>query len=94
MTEIHALLDKQLPNSLMRTLNVADHIVSYWFAWLIVPAGALGLFEWKCRSENKEHIRTVVGVAASLVSLVIAFWVAGATMAGWANVFHDLRLRL
>ena len=80
VVEMHSLLDKQLPDFLTSTISVAHHFVSYWYVWLILAAGALGLFEWKCKSENKALIRTFIGVGASLFLIVIAFWVAGAAM--------------
>ena len=61
-------------------ISVFRHVDNYGFIWLIPVAGGLGLFEWKCKSENKALIRTAIGVGASLVLIVIAFWVAGVTM--------------
>ena len=80
-TERQIQLDRgtEIPDLLRVAINVSDHMVSYWYLWAIALAGGLGLIEWKCKSENKARIRTVIGVGASLVSIVFAFCVVMTT---------------
>ena len=54
-----------------------------WYVLLIPPATLVGVFEWKCTSENKTSIRRFVLVATSLFIVVSAFWVAGVTLASF-----------
>ena len=61
---------------------VWDH---YWIG-LLVLIGGWGLFEWKCRSENKAALRTTAGVALSLLSVLAAFWIMGVTAVSFAIV--------
>ena len=80
VVEVHSERGTEISDHLQAAIGVAAHISRYWYLWAIALAGGLGLFEWKCKSENKALIRIVIGVAASLVSIVLAFWTAGATM--------------
>ena len=74
--KFHADVGIRFPDYLISTVSILRHISWAWWIWLIVLAGVLGLFEWKCKSENKALIRTVIGVGASLALIVAAFWVS------------------
>ena len=47
-----------------------------YFLGVILPVAAVGLFEWKCKSENKTLIRTAMLVGLSLISTAVVFWMA------------------
>jgi len=51
-------------------------VYEYRYLLLLGLAAAVGLFEWKYRSDNKPLIRTSILVGMSLVSVVSALWVA------------------
>jgi len=61
-------------------INVARFMHRTVIIWGVLLVGALALFEWKCKTENKALIRTVIGVVMSLVWIALACWVAGTTM--------------
>ncbi len=77
--QIHFDRGTEIPELLRVAINFSDHMVSYWYLWTIALAGGLGLIEWKCKSESKARIRTVIGVGASLVSIVFAICVVMTT---------------
>jgi hypothetical protein len=56
---------------------------THWWISILGLAGGLALFEWKCRSDNKAHMRTTVGVVLSLLSVLAAFWVLGVIAVGF-----------
>ncbi|MDP6355388.1 MAG: permease prefix domain 1-containing protein [SAR202 cluster bacterium] len=71
----------EFPAYMSTSCAVAEIVLIHWnFVFLISFIGGLGLFEWKCKSENRAQIRTVIGVGTSLVVVAIAFWSAVATM--------------
>ncbi|MGB2819535.1 MAG: permease prefix domain 1-containing protein [Phycisphaerae bacterium] len=51
-----------------------------WFVWLAVIAVAWGIFEWRCRSENKRTIRLAIGALAGLVVTVAAWLISAAVV--------------
>jgi hypothetical protein len=65
-------------NGYLRTALVFSMMVwrHYWIG-LLVLIGGLGLFEWKCRSHNKAHIRSAIGVGLALLAVLAAFWIIG-----------------
>jgi hypothetical protein len=69
-----------VPRYLNELISISYQMVNSWWIGLIVLAGGLGLFEWRCASENKALIRTAMGVAASLVCVAFALFVAGAAV--------------
>ena len=73
-------LGMTLPGYLITTINVAYLLHQTAWIWLIALAGALGLYEWKCRSENKALIRLTMSVGASVGLAALAFWVAAAVV--------------
>ena len=87
LVKVHSERGTEALPEMQTIINVSRHVVNYWFIWLIPVAGGLGLLEWKYRSENKALVRTAIGVGASLVLIVIAFWVAGVTMVSSVLLF-------
>jgi len=73
-------VDMDMPEYLIQSFRFANHIVNWWWIWLIVIVGGMGLFERKCGSENKSLIRTTMGVMASLVTVAFAFFLTAAIM--------------
>jgi type II secretory pathway component PulF len=65
----------ELPVYYQGMRSVAVFLQSY-FLGLILLVAVVGLFEWKCRSENKTMIRTAMFVGLSLISANGAFWMA------------------
>src|SRR5262245_50528486 len=39
------------------SIRTADYVASYWWLVALLGAAALGLFEWRVRSENKSLMR-------------------------------------
>ena len=76
-------VDSYLLRLATRVSNIA---VNYWYLWLTAFAGAVGLFERKCRSDSKPRMRTSILVGLSLVSVVYALYVAFVTAVGFAMV--------
>ena len=91
---MHAELDINVPASLARTASVSRLMVGEWYLLLIGAAVAWGLFEWKWSGDNKPIVRTVVASMTCVISIVTAFWIAAATLDGWANVYDALRMQL
>ncbi|MBN1855168.1 MAG: hypothetical protein JW829_20725 [Pirellulales bacterium] len=49
-----------LPSYLGEMINISCKINNTWWIWLIAIIGGMSLFEWKCKSENKDLIRTAI----------------------------------
>jgi type II secretory pathway component PulF len=75
---LYSDLGTVLPEYLCRTINISRLMVNEWWIWVIPIVGGMGLFEWKCKSENKALIRMAMGVGASVVTVAFAFFLAGA----------------
>ena len=80
----HAGIDA--PAFLAETIGFSRVVWDYYWIGLLALIGGWGLFEWKCRSENKAALRTVTGVSLSLISVLAAFWVMGVTAVSFALV--------
>ena len=59
---------------------------NYWYLCLVAVAAAIGLFEWKCRSDSKPLIRTLVLVGSCLVTVIFALWVAFLTVVAFGLI--------
>lgn len=69
-------IGRELPGYLQGTIRVAEFIHQYWILIVAVMVGAVGLFEWKCKTEFKKAIRTGVLVDLSIFSVAAMIWVA------------------
>ena len=69
-----------LPAYYLKAISISVHIHNWWWVWLIGIVVVVGLFEWKCKSENKSMIRAAMSVGASLLSVGFAFYLIIATV--------------
>lgn len=82
--------------NLMRlAARVSNIAVDYWYLWLTAFAGAVGLFERKCRSDSKPRMRTsillfVPGVCrlCTLCGFCDCNWLRGSERAPVINRFR------
>ena len=72
--QIHEDMGRDVPAILGTTMSCAICFGENIWICLALMLGGWGLFEWKCRSENKAHLRTVIGVVLALLSVLAAFW--------------------
>jgi type II secretory pathway component PulF len=66
----------ELPVYYQGMKSVAVFLYSYFLGLILLVAVVGWLFEWKCKSEKKPLIRTVMFVGLSLISANGAFWIA------------------
>jgi hypothetical protein len=78
LAALYSDLGTELPRYLCRTINISRLMVDEWWIWVIPIVGGMGLFEWKCKSENKALIRTAMSVGASVVTVAFAFFLVEA----------------
>lgn len=69
----------KLPGTWQSTKSINSFLHGY-FLWVILLVGMVGLFEWKCRRENKPLIRTVGLVGLSLLSVANVGWLVAVLM--------------
>lgn len=74
---IHEYAGIEINAYLEAAVGFSGMVVKYKWLCLLGLTGGLGLFEWKCRRENKAHLRTAIGVSLSLLSVCASFWIIG-----------------
>ncbi len=72
---MHEHVGLDVPAVMIATIGLSNMVWKYYWIGLLLLIGGWGLFEWKCRSENKAHIRTATGVGLALLSVLAALWV-------------------
>jgi hypothetical protein len=60
-----------------------------WWLWPILLALGWGVFEWRCRSENKEAIRFAAGAVACLATMVVVCVFSTAAMIMCGDLMVD-----
>ena len=75
LQQLHQLSGAELPDALLWPISISKFVDSYLWLLVIGVVGAVVLFQWKFRSENKPLIRNVIGVGVSLVSVAFAVWI-------------------
>jgi len=86
LQQIHKHAGIDIPAVLTETFVFSEIVWHYYWVGLSILIGGWGLFEWKCRSDNKSALRTVAGVCLSLLSVLVAFWIVGVTAVSFALV--------
>lgn len=81
---IHFVTGIESPAFLATTISFSSIVWNHYWIGLLVLIGGWGLFEWKCRSENKAAHRTVAGVCLSLLSVLVGFWIMAVTAVSFA----------
>ncbi len=88
--QVHQHTGIDAPAPLGTTLSWAIGFYENKWICLAILLGGWGLFEWKCRSENKAHLRTAIGVILALLSVLATFWFMVA-MAAWFGILASAR---
>lgn len=55
---------------------------------LLLFGGGWGLFEWKCRSENKSTIRIAAGAVLALIVTLVLVYVTAVNIIVWVQIPH------
>ncbi|UCD27917.1 MAG: hypothetical protein JSV03_12540, partial [Planctomycetota bacterium] len=67
----YEILGRQSPEIFKSVFRWIRILVDTWYIWVAIIAAGWGIFEWKCRSENKSIIRMTFGTLGSLVMLLL-----------------------
>ena len=78
-----------LPAYFQMPVNVCEIATRYWYLLTPILFSAVGWFEWKCTSQNKECIRTFILTGLSLISNAFVLWLA-LTIAITTSIFLHL----
>ncbi|MEX2138988.1 MAG: permease prefix domain 1-containing protein [Pirellulales bacterium] len=74
-----AIIDEQGVSWMLSWLNDFHQVAEHATWWVLLAAGAWGLFEWRVRSENKTLMRlSALGTVA--VALMAVVWLTAATL--------------
>ncbi len=90
LQKIHEVWGIDAPVVLGATLSCAIWFGNNLWVCLALLLGGWGLFEWKCRSENKAHLRTVSGVILALLAVLATFWFMLAITVWFAHLVPPL----
>ena len=61
-------------------IRFSSFLVGTWYVWPILLALGWGIFEWRCRSVNKETIRLASGAVACLATTIVVCVFSTSTM--------------
>jgi hypothetical protein len=77
-----------IPAYFQMPVNVCEITTRYRYLWTPILLGAVGWFEWKCTSHNKDFIRTFTLVGLSLISNAFVLWLALTTAIAMTMFLH------
>ena len=70
-----------IPRYFQTGIKTGEILLKYWYLWLMLLGLWVWQFEHRCVSEQKQSIRNLLFSGLGLVSMVVACWVVGVTLA-------------
>ncbi len=70
-----------IPRYFQTGIQTGEILLKYWYLWLMLLGLWVWQFEHRCVSEQKQSIRNLLFSGLGLVSMVVACWVVGVTLA-------------